>query len=581
MPESKPVEHIFLRFAPLNNKIEMSWLKLLLTVLAILVHLHRFNSQDVYVYGADTIPLGGSLSGNQTIISKNGTFELGFLSPTGTNNWYVGIWYAQIPEKTIIWVANREIPLRNMPGVLKLSTDGNLRLFDLDGRSIWSSDNMVEASRARMLDSGNFVLVGAHDTSVFVWESFKHPTDTWLPGIKQWKGLQLTSWRSSWDPAPGYFSFGMDPSPQSKQILLLYNESITYWYSGQWTGDHFSDLPELVDQKMVSLSFVTVSPLKSYLIFTLNPQIASAKARFVLDKSGQLRMYFWVQEIGWNLVWSAPADGCNVYGVCGDYGACNSNNMQFCSCLQGFITKNNRAWNSQQWWASGCVRRDPLQCTVNGSTDGFLQVTDKFLSNEQSVSYPQEVMLEGCQAACLNNCSCTAFAITGSSPPVCQLWFGELLNVRDSSDNSSVYIRLAASDFGEPSSMRARRIREIYISVAAIAFFIAVLALVFAAWRLRRSNLQPQKLVEDDTPANVDLHLQMSMQFFPTWAAAQLESGNIVGIVDERIAHIVDIEEVRRTFVVGRLCIKEDENDRPSMSQVLQMLEGTMRSEIV
>ncbi|KAH9297194.1 hypothetical protein KI387_028876, partial [Taxus chinensis] len=43
------------------------------------------------VEGGDTLFLGASLTGNQTIISKNGTFELGFFSPNETNNWYIGI----------------------------------------------------------------------------------------------------------------------------------------------------------------------------------------------------------------------------------------------------------------------------------------------------------------------------------------------------------------------------------------------------------------------------------------------------------------------------------------------------------
>ncbi|GLJ32981.1 hypothetical protein SUGI_0664190 [Cryptomeria japonica] len=96
------------------------------------IYLKRFNlalalltlqrSCNLLVSGGDTLPLGASLRENQTIISKNGNFEVGFFSPNGTNNWYVGIWYAHIPDKTIIWVANRETPITSMPGVFSLST---------------------------------------------------------------------------------------------------------------------------------------------------------------------------------------------------------------------------------------------------------------------------------------------------------------------------------------------------------------------------------------------------------------------------------------------------------------------------
>ncbi|KAH9323923.1 hypothetical protein KI387_018562, partial [Taxus chinensis] len=101
----------------------------------------------------DSLLLGTSLTGNQTIISMNGTFALGFFSPNGTNNWYIGIWFALISDKTVVWVANREIPVRGASGVLNFSIDGRLRLFDLQGRTIWSSDNILKASRALMSES--------------------------------------------------------------------------------------------------------------------------------------------------------------------------------------------------------------------------------------------------------------------------------------------------------------------------------------------------------------------------------------------------------------------------------------------
>ncbi|XP_059063060.1 G-type lectin S-receptor-like serine/threonine-protein kinase At2g19130 [Cryptomeria japonica] len=73
---------------------------------------------------------------------------------------------------------------------------------------------------------------------------------------------------------------------------------------------------------------------------------------------------------------------------------------------------------------------------------------------------------------------------------------------------------------------------------------------------------------------NIDSSVQESQYYFPTWAATQIQKGNTIGIVDERIADKADIEEVRRVAVVSILCIQEDENGRPSMAQVVKMLEG-------
>ncbi|XP_059078211.1 G-type lectin S-receptor-like serine/threonine-protein kinase At2g19130 [Cryptomeria japonica] len=78
---------------------------------------------------------------------------------------------------------------------------------------------------------------------------------------------------------------------------------------------------------------------------------------------------------------------------------------------------------------------------------------------------------------------------------------------------------------------------------------------------------------------NEDLRLQESNKlYFPWWAAAQIQPGNTIDIVEEGVELVeeADIEEARRTIVVGFLCIEEDENVRPSMRQVVRMLEGKM-----
>ncbi|GLJ33020.1 hypothetical protein SUGI_0664820 [Cryptomeria japonica] len=103
------------------NRLAFNCLKHFILALAMLILQY---SCHLFVAAGDTLSLGGFLREKQTIISKNGTFELGFFSPNGTNNWYVDIWYAHISVKTIVWVANRETPIRDMPGVFTLSSTG-------------------------------------------------------------------------------------------------------------------------------------------------------------------------------------------------------------------------------------------------------------------------------------------------------------------------------------------------------------------------------------------------------------------------------------------------------------------------
>ncbi|GLJ33036.1 hypothetical protein SUGI_0665020 [Cryptomeria japonica] len=155
------------------DRSEFNCLKRFILALALLI-LPR--SCHLLVAAGDTLSLGASLREKQTITSKNGTFEMGFFSPNGTNKWYVGIWYAQIPDKNIVWVANRETPIRDMPGVFTLSSTGYLTLSDLQGKVNWSSNNtrQTQASSASILDTGNFVHLGAQNISEIVSETFMH-----------------------------------------------------------------------------------------------------------------------------------------------------------------------------------------------------------------------------------------------------------------------------------------------------------------------------------------------------------------------------------------------------------------------
>ncbi|KAH9289955.1 hypothetical protein KI387_034072 [Taxus chinensis] len=445
------------------------------------------------VGGGDILPLGFSLTGNQTLISKNGTFELGFCKPNGTNNWYIGIWYAQVAE-AIVWVANREAPLLNMSGVLVLGTDGYLTISDTTSRSIWSSKKTqkAKASRALILDSGNFLMVGAQNTSEAVWESFGDPTDTLLPGMKFWKGMKIKSWKNSVDPASGLFSLEIDPDPGKTQLLLVYNNSVLYWTSGEWTGESFSNVPESTKKHLRKQEFKKISPTRMYYTFSTTNMLL---ARIVLSSNGGTATYVQFDNTIWTLVKWQPTQACDIYAVCGPFGACMSNVVLSCSCIKGFKPADEHAWNVEKSWSNGCVRVSPLQCSVtNGTTDGFLQLSDKTLPNDKAVIYIQEHTQERCKIACLGNCSCTAFASINSNPAICRLWFGDLLNMRPSTDGRPLFIRSAVSELISSSSMgRGRsRVPAVPISLAvASATFAAILAFLFIC--SRRPTRQKEK----------------------------------------------------------------------------------------
>ena len=63
------------------------------------------------------------------LVSNGETFTLGFFSPGKSNYRYVGIWYHKVPEKTIMWVANRDNPINHTSGFLSIDPHGNLVVY--------------------------------------------------------------------------------------------------------------------------------------------------------------------------------------------------------------------------------------------------------------------------------------------------------------------------------------------------------------------------------------------------------------------------------------------------------------------
>eukprot|EP01018_Ginkgo_biloba_P036835 Gb_16909 [translate_table: standard] len=75
---------------------------------------------------------------------------------------------------------------------------------------------------------------------------------------------------------------------------------------------------------------------------------------------------------------------------------------------------------------------------------------------------------------------------------------------------------------------------------------------------------------------NLDLSMPEDMDFFPSWAMKMIEEGKIMDVVDPKLKDLIDYDwqQAERVIKIAFWCIQEDERDRPSMSNVILMLEG-------
>ena len=75
---------------------------------------------------ADSITQSQTISEGRTLVSAGGRFELGFFSPGSSNNRYLGTWYKNISVTTVVWVANRSNPIKDLSGVLMINSTGKI-----------------------------------------------------------------------------------------------------------------------------------------------------------------------------------------------------------------------------------------------------------------------------------------------------------------------------------------------------------------------------------------------------------------------------------------------------------------------
>ncbi|XP_024447886.2 G-type lectin S-receptor-like serine/threonine-protein kinase At4g27290 isoform X3 [Populus trichocarpa] len=451
-----------------------------------------FTSFFVTSLAVDTISANHTIGDGETIVSSGERFELGFFSPGNSTRRYLGIWYNKISKGKVVWVANREIPITDKSGVLKFDERGALILAIQNGSVIWSSNTSRHAQNpvAQLLDSGNLVVRNENDrrTENFVWQSFEHPGNTFLPGMKVGRlasGLDviISSWKSNDDPSQGPYTFEIDGKGLE---LVVRQNSVLKSRSGPWNGVGFSGLPLLKPDPFLSYAFV-FNDKEAYLTYDINSSIALT---LVFDQDGVLERLAWIDRLNnWIVYSSAPGDNCDNYALCGAYGRCTIGNSPACGCLNRFVPKNQSEWVRADW-SSGCVRRTPLNCQ-NGV--GFIKYYNIKLPDSKIRAMNKSMTTEECRVKCLNNCSCMAYTnsdIRGNGSG-CILWFGDLVDIRQyTEDGQDLYIRMASSEIvahtleGSPKKKKV----GIIVSVVLSALLLLGLGLCLFLQKKKKHN---------------------------------------------------------------------------------------------
>ncbi|XVF12593.1 hypothetical protein REPUB_Repub08aG0132200 [Reevesia pubescens] len=75
---------------------------------------------------------------------------------------------------------------------------------------------------------------------------------------------------------------------------------------------------------------------------------------------------------------------------------------------------------------------------------------------------------------------------------------------------------------------------------------------------------------------NLDMSFDAEDFFYPGWAYKEMTNGTSIKVADRRLGGAVDEEELTRALKVAFWCIQDEVLMRPSMGEVVKMLEGSM-----
>ncbi|EES02405.1 hypothetical protein BDA96_03G060900 [Sorghum bicolor] len=370
------------------------------------------------------------------LTSPNADFSCGFYE-VGGNAFSFSIWFTNTMEKTVVWTANPKSPVNGHGSMVSLNHGGNLVLTGVNGTVTWDSKTSSgKGTTVALLDTGNLIIRDSN--GAVLWESFSSPTDTLLPFQALTKATRLVS---------GYYSLYFD---NDNVLRLMYDGpdiSSIYWPSADYSV--FQN-----GRTNYNSTRVAVLDAEGYFLSSDGLNIKSSdwgtviKRRLTVDYDGNLRMYSLNASDGkWIISWEAIAKMCDVHGLCGQNGICQSSPRFHCSCPPGHEMIDPHIWNKgcRPQFSKSCNNIEEFQFIKLPRTDfyGFDQ------------TFNQSVSLEECSKICLDACSCSAFTYK-KGPGLCYTKAVLFNGYSDPSFPGDNYIKLP-KDLGISTSLVSRK----------------------------------------------------------------------------------------------------------------------------
>ncbi|KAL3647626.1 hypothetical protein CASFOL_008594 [Castilleja foliolosa] len=366
------------------------------------------------------IAVGSSLTASESSnpwLSPSGDFAFGFQQlQNNTNLFVLAIWFASIPDRTIVWFERRSYPVPR-GSVLRLDAADGLVLRYPQGRPIYITDGLAgQVASGFMNDTGNFVLLRRDST--YLWQSFGSPADTILPIQSIEINSQLISRKTPTNFSEGRFYARVNGDGDFVLGTKRLDSNVDFdaeYYNSQ-TSDRNSSNPgyQLVFNERGSIAVMMRDGEQQNLTSNSFPSVSDNYYRATIDFDGVFTQYYFPRNFNSSSRWTAanswPDNIClgitggTGSGACGYNSVCSlENSRPVCRCPQGFsLADPNDAYGN-------CNPNFSQSNCVQGETDEY-ELLEIFDTDWPLSDYEQIIpsTSDGCRNACTNDCFCAA-----------------------------------------------------------------------------------------------------------------------------------------------------------------------------
>jgi len=451
----------------------------------------------------NTIELGSSVVAgtNSSWKSPSGDFAFGFY-PLVSSHYLVGIWFDKIPQKTLVWSANRDDPAR-IGSTINLTVKGQLLLQHANKTSVLIY-NCKNATSAMMQDNGNFVLLNSH--SKIIWQSFDSPTDTILPGqILNMSQMLFSNANGTEDYSTGQYKLEVQISDGNIVISAFRYSDPGYWYTSTTSNTSV----RLIFSNITAFIYAVND---THSIFNMTTEVPSPVQNYyhraTTNDRGNFQQLIYLKESGnhWTVIWQAITHPCTVNAICGMYGFCNSpdNSTVNCSCLPGYTPFD------PNFPSKGCypnVAMDFCAANTNSSASNITMVKIQNADISNSIFFDLQRIdssdLDSCSKEVMNDCFCMAAVLIDS---VCYKKRTPLLNARISIPETSNKVTLIKVPQILQEDQNDSSSRVVLIVAASTC---SMLAIVFATiaiyYHPTFGNLIKKEILPKPKPVDINL----------------------------------------------------------------------------